>query len=347
MEENFSKEEVEELDKEGVLLQIMSLDKQCAEAKSFLEGRDIKVDKPNCLVICGMGGSGICADIVAAYLYKYSFVPFYVVKDYRLPNFVGRDSVVILISYSGDTKETNVCYQEAVKQGAQIFAITSGGRLKEILPEDKIIFIPKGFLPRCAIGYMTISLLTLLSKLLPNFKIKEDIEETIDILTSIKEELAYEKEISSNPAKLIASKIIGKLPVVYGVAELTGAVAQRWKQQINENSKYLCFYNNFPELTHNEIMSFEVLEHPIIFIFLMDKGYSQFTLKAIEFFKTNFSYIPYIEVNSKGSGLLARIFSLIYIGDFVSFYLALLRKQVPAAIASIQKLKEITSNLGV
>lgn len=326
--------QIKTVDKEGIMEQILGLATQCKEAASAAESIEPCTFSPKNIVICGMGGSGICADIACTLLYESLDIPIYVVKCYNIPSFVDKDSLVVAISYSGMTAETVSCIKDAQERGALVYGVASGGEVQRLCGKN-FVKVPSGLAPRCAVGAMSIATLSIISSLKP-FDFSAQIEETVKVLSSLCERLHPEKE---NLAKEIARSLLGKIPIVYGADPFTKVAALRWKQEINENGKYICYYHAFPELLHNEITSFEALEHELFLIVLEDKEYHPLVKKAMEFFINHFRPL-HVRIKSEGESALARLFSLIYIGDFVSLYLATLRGKDPGAIHSIKLLKK-------
>ena len=192
------------------------------------------------VVIAGMGGSGIVGRIFSE---LYSEIPVSIVDDYRAPDFVGKETLYIAISYSGNTEETIDSVNDAKAKGAITLAITSGGKLAKLA--DKTVIIPKGLNPRSALGYM-------LAPLATSFGIAGDKE--IDEAYKLLNELDENNEAEKGIAREIYSN--ESIPVIYGIAPYK-AVAYRWKTQFSENAKVLAYSSSFPELNHNDTMSLD------------------------------------------------------------------------------------------
>ncbi|MFA5500001.1 MAG: bifunctional phosphoglucose/phosphomannose isomerase [Candidatus Omnitrophota bacterium] len=341
---------IKECDRSGMLEIIESFPEQCLDAKrigdefELPEGFKTKYKNIACI---GMGGSAIGADLVRSYIADKAEVPLFVIRSYALPDFVDDGTLVIASSYSGNTEETLSAYDEAVKRGCGIIAITSGGKLLELAKDDNagIINIPAGLPPRAALGYSAFSILILLSK---TGIIKDQsffIDDAIRNLRKLKK-LNFGHKIKSkdNQAKKIAKQIYGKMPVVYAACDRVDAVVTRWHGQLAENSKTLSLRNVFPEMTHNEIEGWEnppaILENSVV-IMLEDAADDRRVLKRMAVVKKILkkSGIDVIEIRSTGNELLGRIFSLVYMADFVSFYLAMLNRIDPSPVARIAYLK--------
>ncbi len=293
------------------------------------------------IVFSGMGGSAIAADLLKDYLNNEIKIPIFVNRDYFLPNFVSSESLLFINSYSGNTEETLAVYEQAKRKKAHLIVISSGGELIKKAERDKISFItiPSGIPPRTALAYsFFIPLILLFQSGLISEK-KEDIKETILILEKLKKEITGEKE---NEAKKVSFSFLNKFPVIY-TSNSFAAVAIRLKQQLAENSKTLSSANFLPEMNHNEIVGwqFPYLLKDFSVLFLRDKEENARIEKR---FRISQEIIKekteILEIWSKGESLLARTFSLIYIGDFISYYLALLNKVDPTPVEKIDYLKK-------
>jgi len=201
------------------------------------------------VVVTGLGGSGIGGSIVQNYVFDKLKIPFIVNKDYFLPAFVNKKSLVIVCSYSGNTEETIMAMQQAKKNKATIICITSGGKVAEFAGAKHLdcILVPAGMPPRACLGYSLVQILYVLSYfgLIGNHFEKE-------IKASVKQLKTNEADIEKK-AMALAKKINGKLPIIYSAASFEG-VAIRFRQQLNENSKLLGWQGAVPEMNHNELV---------------------------------------------------------------------------------------------
>jgi len=305
-----------------------------------------KTDEVKNIIVAGMGGSAIGGDLVRSYLADELELPFYICRNYTLPHFVNKNSLVFVSSYSGNTEETLSAYREAKKIGAKIISVSSNGELLKLSEKNGFPFlkIPPGYPPRAALGYSFVPILVFLERLeFVSEKIK-DLEKAIDFLSSRRKKYAMEKSSEKNKAKNIAGQLFGKIPIIYAGVDHFDAVAYRWKCQICENSKMLCFNNIFPEFNHNELVGWEILsgmEEKIVAIMLKDQKDHPQIKKRIEIVKEIIQKkgVKLIELESEGENLLSRIFSLIQLGDFVSYYLAILNQVDPTPVKLIDYLK--------
>ena len=317
------------IDNSNMLKAIEDFPLQCKIALNLAKGMVVS-GKINKIVVIGMGGSAIGGDLLKIYMHD-SKIPVFVVRDYKVPNFVDENTLVFAVSYSGNTEETLSAFEDAVKKKAKIVAVTSGGALAT--QAKKVIKIPAGLQPRAALGYLFFAVLGVLS----NSKIVDvessEIAQMLDVLGKTQD---FKKT-----AEKIAKSIKSRTPIIYA-SELMGAVAYRWKTQINENSKTPAFCHLFSEMNHNEIASYQTInKENFISIFIRDKEDNERVRKRMDITKEIISTkVEVEEVFTQGSCLLSRMFSGIYYGDFVSYYLALEKKIDPTPVTVIESLKK-------
>lgn len=346
--------EVCRLDPEGMLEHIRALPEQCEQAANLAAEVSLRpADGVRHVVVLGMGGSAIGADLVKALVEGECLVPISVIREYDVPAYVGKGTLVIASSYSGNTEETLSASKAAAERGAAMMVITTGGVLGEWASEKgwPVIRIPTGLAPRAAVGYSLVPLLLLLGRLGLVSDKRSDLEEAVAVLRAMRSELVPEAPAEGNKAKQLALRLHGKLPIIYGTGGWRGAVAYRWKCQINENAKAPAWCNTFPELNHNETVGWEVPKSVtglVELVLLRDRGDSPRINRRIEvtvdIMRPAISGVT--EVWSRGESELARLLSLIYIGDFTSAYLALLNGVDPTPVRVIDRLKQELAALG-
>ncbi len=351
---SIQKSEINNIDSENRFDDLANLYKQIERTVEIFKGIEIPIEKSgiNNIVFSGMGGSSIGGALTKDYLYTEIDLPFITIRNYDIPKFVGKNTLIFVSSYSGNTEETIDIYNKARQTGANIISITSGGKLKDISLKDNIptITIPSGMPPRYAIGYSFAVPLIALSKIGIIGDKSSEIEETINILKSQSKEFSEMDYPEKNPALILANKLINKLPVIYCSEQFFGSVGYRWKCQFCENSKRMAYNNYFTELNHNEIIGWEWKKfqtvEPVIII-LTDKEINKRILKTIDITISILKEenIQTELIYSKGESLLARIFSLLYLGDFTSYYLAIINKIDPTPINKIMVLKERLSKI--
>ncbi len=296
------------------------------------------------VVICGMGGSAIGGDLLRSILQYEIKIPVYINRNYLLPVFVGEDTLVIASSYSGNTEETLSAYEEAKDRGCSIICISSGGKLSLLAENERklLIKIPRGYQPRCALAFSFFPLYILMNKL--GF-VSEKSAEINSVISRMKKRSAeYNLPNEDNPALKIAYHLQGKYPLIYSSSDLLDVVNLRWRTQINENAKSLAFGNFLPEMNHNEILGWQenpALLKKFVLISLEDKLDHPQIKKRQEIMFGLISPMADMLVQAEGEGenLLERVFDLIHLGDWVSFYLAMLYKVDPTPVERINYLK--------
>lgn len=319
------------IDKSGMYRVLEQFPSQCLEAFRFADG--ISVSDVTNVIVTGMGGSAIAGDILAAYLRKDK-LPVFVNRDYSLPKFATKKSLVIISSYSGNTEETVSCLKDALKIGCKIVGISSGGKIQKMCKDARIPFIklPSGYQPRCALGYGFFPMLALLqnSKLIENRN--DDFERTIKALRNP----AFKRM-----AEELSEKLAGKIPLIYA-SEAFRPVAYRWKTQFNENAKSHAFYHVFPELDHNELVGYLRRQEGFYCIMLKDEDDHPRIIKRVKVTKELIKKLdtPVTEVTIKGDCLLSKLFSTIYMGDWTSYFLAVKYGVDPTPVKVIEDLKK-------
>ncbi len=270
------------------------------------------------VLICGLGGSGIGGTIIAQIVAKEANCPITINKDYKIPGFVSPKTLVICCSYSGNTEESLEMLEQAEDKGASIACITSGGKLEEIAKTKGYnhIIIPGGNPPRAAFGLAFPTLFFMLN----HYNVISDnyVSQFNNVIATINSE---EENIVSE-AKAITEKLSNKIPVIYADANYEG-VAVRFRQQINENSKMLCWHHVIPEMNHNELVGWRTKNDDLaVVLFRNDDDYYR-TQKRMEVNKTVFEKYTstILEIHSKGNSQLERSLYLIHLGDWVSFFL--------------------------
>ncbi len=341
---------IRQIDKSSMLDLLSDFSLQCLAACDIAKKSKINFQKRDFkrIVFSGLGGSAIGGDLVKSYLYFESKLPILVFREYNLPAFLDEDTLVFISSYSGNTEETLSAYQEAKARGAHLVCISSDGKLKENCLNDGFSFIeiPAGFPPRCALGYLSIIPLVILERLGIVSSKEEDIKEVISILKDLKNNcLNPQIGQKENIAKYIAKKIFNKFVFIYSTSINFDVAATRLRAELNENAKSLATSHLFPEMNHNEIEGFKnpakLFKNFIVLLF-NDKGIHPRVKKRMEITKEILKKegLLCIEISSWGESLLSRIFSLIYIGDFISFYLSILYGIDPTPVDRITYLKK-------
>jgi len=336
---------INRVDPRGMLDVITALPESAEDAIESAEKVKLKVRHFRNLVVTGMGGSAVGGLLLRDWLKQTSKVPIVVSRDYTLPGFVGRDTLLFAVSYSGGTEETLGAFEDGVARGAKVVAFASGGELEKRARAARITLykLPAGYQPRAAIAHQFLSLVVAARRA----GIAEDswweVREAIDVLKAMREEMRPETPQWSNPAKRIATELRGYVPLIYG-GRIHEAVAYRWNTQLNENGKTPAGSSFIPEAFHNAIVAGEAdreLLKTLCAVFLIDPAENDRvaakTRRFRDIIKPNFGKV--MEVEARGEGRLARMLSALYIGDFVSAYLGVLYGRDPSIVDSIDRLK--------
>jgi glucose/mannose-6-phosphate isomerase len=319
------------VDKENMHQEIKAFSKMISDAYSIDVPLTIDII-PKSILVCGMGGSGLPGDILRNFLDTKIMMD--VAKDYDIPHWVDQGTLVFILSYSGNTEETIECYREASKKRAKCIVITSGGKLQGVakLKKDDCIIIPSGHQPRAALPYLFFTMLKVLSSNKIISDKSNDVKNVVDTLN---------KDWYEENAKELALKLKGTIPIIYGTKKLSSAVL-RWKNQIHENAKMHCFEDIFSEMDHNEICGYTHLNAKYNVIMLIDAEDSDKMKKRMDLTKDLIKSkdCEVTQIRIKGDSKLARLFSAMYLGDWTSFYLAVINEVDPTPVEIIEKLKK-------
>ncbi len=325
---------------------------QCYQAWQKAKAFPLPPDYTNMdkIVILGLGGSAIGGVLLQGLASSMVKPVIFVHRDYNLPSFVDGRTLVIASSYSGMTEETLSAFRQALETEAKKLAITTGGKLKKLADSHSLPVFPIEYTspPRSALGYSFIPLLVFLHKL-GYLKDEPPIELMIKNLKSLGEKLTETVPLSSNPAKQLATELYGKLIVIYS-AGILSPVAQRWKTQFNENSKAWAFNEVFPELCHNAIVGYQFpkeLTKQIYVILLRSPSFPQPILLQYKITAEilNKAGIKHKIIDSDEEDKLSQIMSLVFLGDWVSYYLSILYQIDPTPTPPINYLKQRLSTL--
>jgi glucose/mannose-6-phosphate isomerase len=332
---------------------LLGLPGQCrqAEAIGATAGFSVKPRGINKVIFAGMGGSAIGADIVRCCLYGQCRLPVVGSREYALPACADSATLAFVVSYSGNTEETLSAYKDARARGCRIAALSCGGVLGKLARRDKVDFVrlPAGMPPRCAVGYTSIIPLGIMARLGLIPAQSAAIKETAAVLEGLRDkELGPQVPLARNPAKQAARRLFKKIPLIYAPSLYFEAAASRFKSQLNENAKALAGCGFFPEMTHNEIEGWQnpgTGNNSCAAVFLRDNQAHPRVNRRMEIVSGMLrrQKVEVVDFCSSGRGVLARIFSLIYAADFVSYYLALLCRVDPVKTDKIEQLKQVLS----
>jgi glucose/mannose-6-phosphate isomerase len=270
------------------------------------------------VLISGLGGSGIGGTIAAEVVASEARIPITTNNGYFIPGFVDDETLFLACSYSGNTEETVSAAELAYEQGAKVVVISSGGKLKEMATAHHwdFIEIPGGQPPRASFGLSFPEVLYVLQAHgVISKKFEKELEAAIKLLDDNEE--AIQKE-----ALEVTEKLFGKIPVIYA-ADGFGGVATRFRQQINENSKMLCWHHVIPEMNHNELVGWRDKNDDLAVILFRNETDFKNIQARMEINKGTFAEYTNttVEIWSKGESDLQRALYLIHIGDWISFFL--------------------------
>ena len=335
------------LDKEGMLNEIQRLPDQLLEAWQTAEVLPLPQRKNfSSVIVAGMGGSAIGADILSAYAISQCEIPFYVLRGYQLPAWAaGPEVLLICSSHSGNTEEILSVFQEAMQKKCTTMTISAGGKLFESAKEQGVTawtFEHVGQ-PRAAVGFSFGLLLNLFSRLSLIPDQTETLRQAVAEMKSLKAEIDIDIPSADNLAKRIAYQAIDRIPLVFG-AEHLEPVARRWKTQINENPKAMAQFEFIPEADHNTLAGIvkpEKILGETYAIFLASGKYHERNQKRFGLTGKEFKAAGVCtdEVVCWGSTKLAEILNTILLGDFVSYYIAMAYEVDPTPVDILQNLK--------
>lgn len=342
--------ELARLDSEDVLGAVERFADQCREGWEI--GRSATglpdADGVDSIVVLGMGGSGVSGDVIRSIVEPRLPVPLNVVKSYGpLPEWIGRNTLVFAVSYSGSTEETVAALEEAHQRGCRAVAISSGGPLDEMARRFGLahLQIPPGLQPRASLGYLTLPILGALIRvgLVPD--LQDDLDEAVQVLSDLQGRCHRKRGKVENPAKDLASRIVGRVPVIYGGSGLAETAAYRFKCDLNEYGKTPAFWNVIPEMDHNEIVGWNQLADLTKqnFVLINLRSEDEHERVGLRFEITTRlirdAFTEVVDVPAEGRSKLSRLLSLILVTQLASIYVGLSYGVDPGPVEVIQKLK--------
>ncbi|HEX2051737.1 MAG TPA: bifunctional phosphoglucose/phosphomannose isomerase [Actinomycetota bacterium] len=337
------------LDSLDVLARVEALGDQCGAGYAIGVGAQGLPDATGVesIVVLGMGGSGVAGDVARAVAEPRLPLPMRVVKGYGpLPEWIGRNTLVVAVSYSGNTEETLAAVDEAHARGARVVAVSSGGALAERAREWGVAHaaVPPGNQPRASLGYLALAVLGILEGVGVVPAAADDVDETVAVLGELAERCHRTRD-DDNPAKELARRLDGKIAVVYGGEGIGAAAAQRVKCDLNEYAKVPAFWNQLPEADHNEIVGWdrlaELTASHFVAVLLRDDGDDERVAARFELTRelVAASFSDVVELRSEGRARLARLMSLLYVGQLAAIHLAFLADVDPGPVEAIDRLK--------
>lgn len=302
-----------------------------------------KIEGARNVVICGVGGSAIAGDVLFDLVVPTMSVPLSVSRDVTLPGFAGKDTLAIVVSYSGNTAESLDQYEDAMHRGCRIAAITSGGRLEQLAMANSqpLIKVPAGNQPRASMGYLLGALALTVQK--AGFgKVHDDLLTAAPALRSYLHSVSPETPSSTNQAKRLAKAMRGSVPAIYAPRPVR-SVALRWQGQFNENAKMVSFSGEIPEMDHNQLVGWleggaDCQCRPVMLIPAemrpTVKRMAEVTLQML-----NERGLDPVFVTLPGDDLISNVLQGIALGDMASYYMAILKDVDPAPVTPIKEFK--------
>lgn len=314
----------------------------------FAWNNEVKISNINAteisnIFVSGLGGSAISADLMRNYLGDELPVPYIVNRNYNLPKFANKNTLFVASSYSGNTEETISALHQAIKLGCKIVCITTGGEVEEIARINNLscIKVQPGFQPRYALGLSFFSLL----KVFQEIKLIGNQNSVVEKILSNWKTNGSKFTKEGNEAITFAESLVGFIPVIYSVSDSTNSVGYRFKCQVNENAKLHAFHHEIPEMNHNEIIGWESYQEKQFnakIVNIVDETYHSQIQKRFSILKDIFSKtgVEIISIKSNEENFKVRLLDLIYLADWISYYLGVLRGFDPSEIDNIHTLKE-------
>ena len=319
---------------------IYSLPNQISAAVGIVPDFSFPGKKYNMVLVCGMGGSGISGEALSA---LYPQIQIVSNKDYDIPRFIDKNTLAVVISYSGNTEETLSNYRQLSKRKIDMVLLSSDGQLlkKKALHKVKV---PAGLPPRGALGYLfaPLPLIIYQAQLVHSDPRKE--------LLELAAFLVRQRDDIERLARKISKRFIDKIIIIYANSSLFTPVANRWRCQLNENAKVFCHYNVIPEMNHNEIVGLgrpRKFNRDTLLVFLHDPAAHPRNKARCRLLKTlvKNELSDVLDVQPRGKTALQRMFWTIMLGDFASYYLAVTTGVDPMRVDRIDRLKKKLTKL--
>ena len=298
------------------------------------------------VAVLGMGGSAVCGDLVRQIFYDRLTVPLVSVRDYELPAWVGESTLVVAVSHSGATEETIAAFTAALERRCPVAVITTGGPIGDVAARVDLprIVYPNETPPRASLGYTMLSLAGLLERagMLP--LTDQQVAAGVEAARSVGRVCGVDVATDANMAKQMAWSLLDRLPVIEGAGFLA-AVARRWKAQLNENSNSTASAEELPEATHNTVVGYDqpdTLRDHHYMVFLEGSSDNKRNVRRARLSREMLDAVAISNqrIMFDQDGRFAQACAAIALGDFVSFYLAMLYGVDPSATPALTVVKE-------
>lgn len=331
------------LDPDGMYGRLQSLPDQMEDA--WHRGAEVELPdefrEARSVLILGMGGSAAAGSLLRAYAAPEMSLPVSVCRGYGLPAWAGEDTLVIAISYSGNTEETLSALVEARERGCRLLTISADGEMSEFANTWQIptVALPAPAHSRAPLAYLFFPLLRIVERLDLLSDQSEQFSEALSIARDAADEWGSDRGTVENLAKQVADDFHGRVPVIYA-AEYLAPAARRWKALLNENSKSWALWDEIPELNHNAIVGYqypgELVQLSSIAILAGShlnprvKLQTDMTGRVLDQFG-----VRWRRIEPRGSGRLSQLVSHLALGEYVTYYLALRNGTDPTAVEPI------------
>jgi len=338
---------IHEIDRQDMLTRIDRMPEHLVEALTDLESlvpfESAGIEN---VLFVGVGTSAIAAEIALNWLTEHAKIPMVLIRDSWLPTFTDSRTVVLAVSYSGETQETLEALVNAFQRKCRILAISSGGKMREVSERLRIrhIEVRKGFEPRSAFPFLFVSSSLALAPWVRQIDLKREIQEASHTLRNLRSTIGWNVPCESNPAKQLALKMTETIPVIYAFRR-NGGLARRTKNQLNENCKMPAMFNLLPEGCHNEFEAWrkgerDRAEFSFIFLTPDENDDERARIEEAKKILVEAGMTKVYEVCGVGSTRASRLLSVVYFADYVAFYLSVLRKIDPTPWERVQELKK-------
>jgi glucose/mannose-6-phosphate isomerase len=333
-------------DPQGMLDAVLGMPNDCRAA--YDSARAVEqlpsAEGVSSMTFCGMGGSAVSGDVVRSVFLERLGLPVEVNRSPVLPEHCDSGTLVVCSSYSGNTAETLAAFREAVKRGCRVLVVTSGGTIADEAAAKDIatVRVPPGFQPRAALGHLGFASLGALETMGILPPLEADVTEAVAEVRTALAEMGPDVPTADNAAKTLATKIGERFPVIWGADGIGSVAAARWKTQMNENGKVPAFWSSMSELDHNEVVGWTAPFGERFFVVgLRHDGEDP---QLAPRFPLSYDIVrgsggEVEEVAARGASELARLMSLVIVGDLTSVYLAIGRGVDPTPVPVIERLK--------
>ncbi len=333
-------------DPQSMLEAVLDMPNDCRAAYDSARATEVlpSAEGVTSLTFCGMGGSAVSGDVVRSVFLERLGIPVEVNRSPVLPGHCGSQTLVVCSSYSGNTAETLAAFRAANERGCRVLVVTSGGTIADEAAElgVAIVRVPDGYQPRAALGHLGFASLGALEAMGILPQLRTDVDEAIAEVGAVVAAMGPDVPSADNAAKMLATKIGDRSPVIWGADGIGSVAAARWKTQMNENGKLPAFWSSMSELDHNEVVGWTAPFGERFFVVGLRHDGEDPQLPPR--FPLSFDIVRAAggeveEVHARGASALARLMSLIIVGDLTSVYLAIGRGVDPTPVPVIERLK--------